>query len=141
MNGRRIDTVLRVRELHERLARTEVVRRRGDLDDRRRTEASARQAVETRARHVTSDPRTLLAQRMMLRAGVAEIATARISVAAASDHVVAAMSSWHDAARRLDGIERLAVRVRAEIEADAQRAAANELDDLVVMRHGSEERS
>lgn len=141
MNGRRIDTVLKVRELHERLARTEVARRHRDLDDRRRAEASAHQAVEARAGQATSDPRTFLAHRLMLRAGVAEIATARIGVADANDHVVTAISSWHVAARRLDGIERLAVRVRAEIEADAQRAAANELDDLVVMRHGSEERS
>lgn len=138
MNGRRIDTVLRVRALRERIARTEVAQQRQSLDGHRRAEVEAWQAVQARSEAPVSDPRHFVAHRSMLRAGVTEAGSARNKVRVAGERVDHAVADWQDAARHLDGIERLAERLRAEMLADTDRRAANELDDLVVMRHGSE---
>jgi flagellar export protein FliJ len=134
VSRRRIDTVVRVRAIHERLARGEVARRRAELERRREAEAAAWAALRRADdRSPTSAP-PFLARRDVLRAGVVDAAAHGERTALAAHHVDAAMDGWRDAARRLDGIERLAERLRAEAAAEQERRTRVEIDDLVIAR-------
>jgi hypothetical protein len=136
VNERRIDTVLRVRALRERIARAEVARRRTTLEQRRAEEEAAWAAVRARSSTGALGADRFVAHRVMLGAGVLEASTAGERVATADGEVATAMSTWQDEARRLDGIERLAERIRTESRAEVQRLEYRELDDVVVMRSG-----
>lgn len=136
MSDRRVETVLRVRALRERVARAQVAQRRQVLNARRHDEVAAWAAVRTRSSTRMLGAGGFVAHRAMLGAGVYEATAAGDRVTAADGDVTAAMSTWRDEARRLDGIERLVERIRAEEAFEAQRLEYNELDDLVVMRRG-----
>lgn len=134
MTTRRLDAVLRVRELREQLARGDVARQRAVLHAREDAEASARAAIQVADRsHAVAAP-LFLARRAMLAGGAAEVRTAGLATHAARHELDEAAAHWRRTAQRLDGIERLVERLTAEAEIDARRADANELDDLVLMR-------
>lgn len=136
MNRRRVDTVLRVRELQERLARQDVVRERAEMTARERAEQAAREQIEQHA-GATSGTMTaarLLDRRHMLSSGVSCTDRLAASVADAARDVDTAMSSWQERAERLDGIERLAARVDEQAREEAARLEAATIDDLVVAR-------
>lgn len=138
MNDRRIATVLRVRELQERIARSEVARRQVALAQERDAEAAAWQHVRRRSAEAPPAALHFLGHRAMLHGGVADAHRARHRVDTAHEQVRSSLDVWQVEAQRLDGMERLAERVRGEAAAEAERRTANEMDDLVVMRHRSE---
>ncbi len=137
MNEQRLDTVVRVRALRERIARSEVARRRIELEQQRALEAAAWAVVGERTSSEHRRVPRFVAHRAMLEAGVHEAQWAAMQVTAADERVATAMSHWQDEARRLDGIERLAERVHAEAAAERERVERNEIDDIVVMRNGA----
>ncbi len=137
MNQRRLDTVVRVRALRERIARSDVARRQIELAGERALEAAAWARLGERSTEVHQRAPRFVAHRAMLDEGVHEARRAGDRVAAAGANVADAMSVWRDEARRLDGIERLAERVRTDAAAELERLERNEIDDLVVMRHGA----
>lgn len=134
MSRRRLDAVVRVRTLREQLARGEVSRRHGALEDRRRAESDAWAAIRDADRDPTLDARVFIGRRGMLAAGAREAEVAAEATVNARTELHHAAEHWQQTARRLDGIERLVDRLTDEVRADEQRRTANELDDLVVMR-------
>lgn len=138
MNERRIATVLRVRSLQERIARSDVARQRVALEHAQGAERAAWEQLDRHSREAPATAGGFLAHRSMLDGGVAEAHQARYHVAEADRRVDHSIAAWQVEAQRLDGIERLAERVRAEASADLARRTANEIDDLVVMRHRGE---
>ncbi|MEK7423660.1 MAG: flagellar FliJ family protein [Actinomycetota bacterium] len=136
MSGRRLDAVLRIRELQERGARGELAR----SNDRHRRASD----IETRTwalldRASVEGPatsRALSAVHTLRRAG---------TLAADSQHLVAehahqastiARDHWTIAVRRVEALERLAERTREASALEADRRQANEIDDLVLARRG-----
>lgn len=140
MNARRIASIVRVRELQERLARAEVGRRRAELSTAEGDERAAREELRTATAPPMLSVGSFVAHRRALGAGVADADALAGRVVQRRAQVDDAMGSWRFEAQRLDGIERLATRV-AELErADVDRREAVELDDLVVGRWNREER-
>lgn len=137
MNERRLATVLRVRALQERIARSEVARRRLVLDGERHAESTAWRDVRVRSAIAPHEASRFVSHRRMLEGGVVDASRAAARTAAALTDVESAVATWHVEARRLDGIERLADRVRIAAATEEQRRDGNEIDDLVVMRHRS----
>ena len=138
MNERRIATVLRVRALQERIARSEVVRRRLALETERRAEAAAWSVVRARSATVPPEASRFVGHRRMRAGGVADATRAADRAVEAVAAVDVALTGWRVEAQRLDGVERLVERVRADAAVDEARRQANDVDDLVVMRHRRE---
>lgn len=136
MSGRRIDTVVRIRRLQERLARGEVAARQGVLAERSEGERYAWRLVGDRSRLVPAIGGRLVAHHEMLRTGVDEARNAGIEVLEARAEVGKAIAEWQERAQRLDGIERLADRIATNERAERARVESNELDDFVVGRWG-----
>lgn len=134
MNERRIATVLRVRALHERIARGDVARSRRELASELSAEAAAWDLVRESSVGAMPSAGSFVAHRGMLRAGVTDATAAGHQVTEARHDVSAAITNWQDQARRRDGIERLLDRMYTEARAAEQRTESKELDDLVVMR-------
>ena len=138
MTTRRLDTVVRIRTLQERLAKAEVMARRSD---HRRCDEEATQAHQLVSDRATPDAAPtsasrFVAQRSMLGAGMAITQRARHAAADARTQLDAAVESWTLASQRLDGVERLDERSTASAAAEQQRLEGVELDDRVVMRWG-----
>jgi hypothetical protein len=136
VKGGRIATVVRVRRLQERLARSEVARRRAELGIRAAREAALWSTVAERAPVPpgATSPGVLRAHRHLLAGGVAGARRAGDDVAAAQAAVDHAMEHWSSAAQRREGIERLAERVAEAQQAEQARLDNLELDDLVIAR-------
>lgn len=136
MSARRIGTVVRIRDLQERLARADVAR----------CQAVARQATEqetARWAELAERDRQLrgmlaaggLSRRAVALGGGLAAAVMASGRAAAAEHATSeALGRWTIAARDHDGVERLAARLDAEAHADEQRRLAIDLDELVVQR-------
>lgn len=138
MNQHRIATVRRVRNLQERIARSEVARRQQAVAAHERAEAEAWAEVGRRSARPAGASAGFRAHRDMLAGGAADAHRARAAADDAGRALIDAIATWQHEAQRRDGIERLADRAHAEHRAELDRVAANELDDLVVMRRGRE---
>lgn len=136
MKHSRLETVVRIRRLQERIARGEVLAARRAVtiaDDER---AAIVSLVEDIASAAPTGGRAFLAHRKLVEGGIGDVFAAGERVDETRRHAHRSLDRWHDAARRLDGVERLDERLTAVAEADEQRRVAIELDDLTVMRHG-----
>ena len=138
MSTRRLDTVLRIRSLQERLAKGEVMARRLEQHRCEQEAARARSLVAERAAldAPTVSASNFVAHRSMLGAGTAQADRACVVAFGAREEVAIALESWTEASQRLDGVERLDERATAEALFEQQRVDCVELDDLVVMRWG-----
>jgi len=138
VSTRRLDTVLRIRSLQERLAKGEVMVRRLEQHRCEQEADRARSLVTERAVRVapTVSATSFVAHRSMLGAGTAQADRARAVAFGAREEVATALESWTEASQRLDGVERLDERATANAFAEQQRVDGIELDDLVVMRWG-----
>ena len=138
MSTRRLDTVLRIRSLQERLAKGEVMARRLEQHRCDDDAARARSRVADRATPAapTMSAIEFVAHRSMLGAGTAQADRAGAVARGARDEVATAVELWTAASQRLDGVERLDERATADAVAEQQRVDGVELDDLVVMRWG-----
>jgi flagellar export protein FliJ len=136
MNGDRLASVLRIRQLQEKTARGELARSRfversaesaeratwRALDERARSEAGSRSAA------------SITASRSYAEAGMLAAETQRARTRRATEDVAVGFDRWTASARRLEGLERLAERNdRAEHE-ELTRKNANEIDDQVLVR-------
>jgi hypothetical protein len=131
---RRIDTVLRIRRLQERLARAEIAQRRDTLAARERDELAAWTRVHERTSVAPPTAHHFVAHRDMLGRGVQFAVDAGTEVATASGEVELALDRWRAEAQRLDGIERLADRLREAARSEQLRVETLELDDAVITR-------
>lgn len=136
MNRTRIDTVLRIRGLQERRARSEVGRTRQELSVRENDERRVRALVNDRAEKSPArlSAAAFIDSRMVLTSGMAHAENRRVHVVVARDDVDNAMVAWRREAERLDGIERLAARFADLAREEEARSAAAEIDDLVIAR-------
>lgn len=134
MSRSRLDTVLRIRSLQERIARGEIERERAVASQREHDATVAREAVTSRADRAPTSPAAFVAQREMLVVGSEHIGVASATAAAAQLDVAYAVSEWTSTRRRLEGVERLDERLSREVAAADAARDQLELDDLVVTR-------
>jgi hypothetical protein len=141
-SSKRLAAVLRIRQIQERGARGElaVQRRRhrlAEIAERRTwTDLDGRASQTVGELLSTAGPNGIVGARLVADAGIRAADTQRDATQSAAADVVTAMDLWTVAARRVEGMERLAERIgTAEVE-ERQRLAANEIDDLVLARFG-----
>ena len=134
MSRSRLDTVLRIRSLQERIARGEIERERDVASRREHDVAVAREAVTSRADRAPTSPAAFAAQREMLVVGTQQVDIASATAADAQLDVAHAVAEWTSTRRRLEGVERLDDRLSREAAATDAARAQLELDDLVVTR-------
>lgn len=135
---RRIDAVVRVRALQERLARAAVARARAEAAEAVTLEREAWELLVARDRELRG---AFTGADMVVREGVLagglqhglRAARHASSARAASD---AAIEGWAATARAHEGVARLAERIAEEVRLDHARKEAVELDELVVVRYG-----
>ena len=135
MNGSRLTSVLRIRTIQERRARGELAASRLRL---RRAELAERKTwtdLDERALGAVVSALSLQGESQLVAAGMRAAATQHDVTVQAVDGVAVAMDEWAIAARRVEGLERLAERVGAAERDEAARLAANEIDDLVLARY------
>jgi len=141
-SSKRLAAVLRVRQIQERGARgaLAVQRRRHRLaqfaERSTWTSLDERSARAVGATVSTTGPYGVVGGRLVADAGIRAASTQRGETETAAVEVARAMERWTLAARRVEGMERLADRVASAEEAERQRLAANEIDDLVLARFG-----
>lgn len=139
MNRERLASVMRIRQIQERAARGTLAVRRRDL---RVASAAEQETWDHLDRQSSGDlhargpqPATvLLAQHTAIGAGVLAAATQHGAAVTAGVAVEHAVVDWSLAARRVEGLERLADRHRTIEQEEAVRRSANEIDDLVLVR-------
>ena len=134
MRSKRMETVLRIRDLQERLARADVARERRRVEARRDDEVRAWNRL---ASHRTPHDMTaaeLIVDRTRLAAGLDDAKNSSAAVHDARIRLGTATALWQEEAQKLDGVERLVDRQRAEERVEAERKQHAELDDLVIAR-------
>jgi hypothetical protein len=138
MSARRLDTVVRIRRLQERLASGQVAVERQRLGIAEEAERAAWLMVSVRTPTAGSAPAmsadAFRSHRGLLAAGVDEASSLRIVSRAAGQRVESALVTWQDARQRLDGIERLERRLAVEQHEESIRKESVEMDDLVITR-------
>lgn len=134
---RRLDSVVRIRELQSRIAEAEAVRCRLVVDRRRVAVDQAVEELDQRAASADVDSLTsLLRSRRVLDDAVVQVQTRSHDLVTASTGFDGARQAWHEAHRRHDAVERLDDRLRVLEDEEAMRKEQAELDELVVVRHG-----
>jgi flagellar biosynthesis chaperone FliJ len=136
MNRRRMASVLRVRQIQERSARGELAMTRRRLRSAEEAEQTTWRLLDERVAsvHLARPVPAVLADRIAVEAGMLAADTQRTVIVRSVVDVQAAMEHWTVAARRVEGLERLAERSRViELEEEGRRTA-NEIDDLVLVR-------
>ena len=135
MSGARLAGVLRVRRLQECRARGEVA-----IDRRDHRLASTAEAMtwtrldSTVPAAVPAPAAELRRARAVIEAGVLAAQRQHSRTTDAAARLAESGERWTVAARRVDGLERLATRLAAAEQAEEQRSAANAIDDLVLAR-------
>ena len=140
MTRARIDTVVRVRRLQERVAQALVHRERREVAEREQREAHTEARLGDLAAAPPRAAERLRDHRSRVEGGVREYLQAGLDVEAARVRLDDSLADWTVTARRRDGVERLDERMRVAATLDEQRRAATELDDLVVTRWKHNER-
>lgn len=135
MSARRLDTVVRIRRLQERLASGQVAVERQRLGLAEEAERAAWLMVSVRTPTAGSTPADAFrSHRGLLAAGAGEASSLRIVSQAAVQRVESVLVTWQDARQRLDGIERLERRLAVEQHEESIRKESVEMDDLVITR-------
>lgn len=139
---KRLAAVLRIRQIQERGARGELANERR----RHRLAAAAEQATwraldegESGAVGATvsaTGAEGITGRRLVVDVGVRAASNQHEATTAAAAAVANARDRWTAAARRVEGMQRLADRLGASEHDEHQRLAANEIDDLVLARFG-----
>ena len=131
----RAEKVLRVRRLQEDIARAGVAAARHE-------EQAARAAVTASQEQyaqllLTGESQTIsafLASREQAVQRAVAVTTAQAHQRAAEHTTAVAVDTWHDAHRKVDGLERLDERRRDEYAVEAGRAQDAVVDEIVVAR-------
>ena len=134
MSRSRIESVVRVRRLQERIARGEVALARREVAARAEHRTATIRAVEELAAAAPTAGPAFVAHRRRVDGGTRAVLIATTALVDAAEEVERTLDRWSGARQRLDGVERLDDRLaRAEAEA-SDRRIATEVDDLSVMR-------
>jgi flagellar export protein FliJ len=132
----RLEQVLHVRRVQEDRARAELL---GANRDAHLAAARVEQRLADYAtRRMPAGPQSYAdfdRAAFLLDAGAAAVDVARAARRAAEEVVAVRRSEYTDAHRRVEALERLEQRRRAEHALEAQRAEDRLVDDLVVARH------
>lgn len=131
----RLDSVLRVRRIQEERARAELLSANQGV-------VAAQRHLGQRIAHLEELPKSakiastpaFLANQARLASIASSISMARAAREVAEHAADERRVAWHVTARRVEGLERLDERDRTEHALEAQRAADQEVDDLVVSR-------
>ncbi len=134
MNRARLDTVLRIRSLQERLARGEIEHERAVAARCDHAVSLAQSAVDARVERTPTSPAAFVAQREMLDVGTQQIGVAAATSAQAQLELSRAVIDWTLTRRRLEGVERLDERLAREAVAENAAREQLELDDIIVTR-------
>jgi flagellar export protein FliJ len=137
MNRSRIATLVRIRSLQERVARSNLTQSRAALLAASNAETRVWMSIDTvgSAFGPLGVPAVLSARESVIDQGVRAAEAAATETGLAHAQVESAQQVWSAAARREEALERLFERVVSGEEAELARAAANELDDLVAAAH------
>jgi len=141
-SSKRLAAVLRIRQIQERSARGKlaVERRRHrlaeDAEEQTWTQLDDRAAQSVGTTVSSVGPQSLVGGRLITDAALRAADRQHAETEQAAADVTAAMDDWTIAARRVEGMERLADRVATAEDEERQRVAANEIDDLVLARFG-----
>lgn len=136
MNGRRLATVLRVRELQERGARGELARTNEQLRHAADAERSTWTALDRPAPRTSWSSQQLGAHQAIRATGTLAADSQHLITEHAEGCVVEAAEVWTIAARRVEALERLDERNRETEAVETERQRNNELDDMVLARRG-----
>lgn len=132
--SRRLNGVLRVRQIQEKQARGAL----GMSRVRHRDAADAERETWTRlddlSQRALGETETLRLTRMLTDAGMLAAETQNRVVVDASAAVDHALGEWTIAARRVEALDRLSERLAVVEAEERQRLAQNEIDDLVLAR-------
>jgi len=131
----RLDSVLRVRRIQEERARAELL-------GANQAVAAAQVHLAQRIAHLEELPKpakvastpAFLANQARLASIASSISMARAAREVAEHAAEEKRLAWHVTAQRVEGLERLDERDRAQHALETQRAADQEVDDLVVSR-------
>ncbi|MFK8025277.1 MAG: flagellar export protein FliJ [Ilumatobacter sp.] len=136
--SRRMETVVRVRRLQDRVAEAEVARRHGAV---REHVDGIEAAVDALSRHdeTSDDPlddaRGLRRRDWSIRGAFDDIAHRHQLLQIAERASDDALREWHAAHRRREAVERIAERQRLAAQVAERQQEQKELDDLVTTRH------
>ena len=131
----RAEKVLRIRRLQEDMARAAVAGARRDEDvAQARVDASQRRysALSMTAPAQSSAAFLMAREQVGHRAGA--VTVARQLHQAAAEATAEALSSWHDANRKVQGLERLDERRRADHHVEVRRDEDAQADEISVSR-------
>ncbi|HEX4776256.1 MAG TPA: flagellar export protein FliJ [Acidimicrobiia bacterium] len=131
----RLDSVLRVRRIQEERARAELL-------SANQAVAAAQTHLQQRIAHLEELPKSakvastpaFLANQARLASIASSISMARAAREVAAHAADEKRVAWQVTAQRVEGLERLDERDRDEHALETQRAADQEVDDLVVSR-------
>lgn len=136
MNRKRLEQVLRIREIQERGARGELAR---TSLRHRRARAVERRTWDQLDAWPAEGP-TLDSLERVRGAGMLAADTQRAITERAAGEESTARGEWTVAARRVEALDRLAERLRESEAEEAERLQNNEIDDMVLARRGREQR-
>lgn len=140
----RLATVLRLRELREQQALGALGRARLELADAEGGVEAGEQAYEGRPKptdNATLSPAALWSLARQGSGALERLAEAKAVREQAAAQVAQRMAAWQKASADTASAQRLEERQRLAEEFEAQKKAANELDELVVLTRGRGPRS
>ena len=133
----RIRTVVRIRELQERIAESEAAARRIEADRRAmELEGSLHDLLGHRESDTTPSSQAFARRQTELDGALAQMHLRRDVHAAAVRDVDEAMQRVRATHQRHEAVERLLDRAIAAESADEARRIQGEIDDLAAVRHG-----
>lgn len=131
----RAEKVLRVRRIQEDIARAGVAAARLEEQTARAAVAASQERYSQLLLAGESQSMTaFLASREQAVQRAVAVTTAQAQQRSAEDITATAITTWHDAHRKVDGLERLDGRRRDEYAVEAGRAQDAVVDEIVVAR-------
>jgi flagellar export protein FliJ len=137
----RLETVLRVRRMHEDAARGELLAATATITAQERELAERAEAYEKSLKpSETQACADFLLEQSRRSSFAAAVLEQRGRVREAHDHAERAREAWSQAAARVGALERLDERQRSEHRTRMQKEDELTTDELVVSRHGRSDR-
>lgn len=133
----RLESVLRVRRIQEDQARAEFIRANAQVAEAEKVVDLRKQSYERRVTNLNTMVSTdFLVARAFQQASAASVRAAEDAVVIAMEQAEDRRIMWAEEAKKVNALERLDERRRAEHRLEMDREEAAEIDDIVVSRHG-----
>ena len=130
----RLGSVLRIRRLQEEAQRGRLLLAQAEVTSAGAVVARRQEAYAGLAPQSDAPAGAYLAERSHRTARAAAILVAQGEQQAAGERAVVAKHAWTDAAREVDGVERLVERARVALVAEQQKAEQEQLDEVSLAR-------